>query len=132
MKLNLKNAYYRIHICEGDKWKMSFHTHLRAFEYLVVLLGLTNAPSAFQSYINKTLCKYLNIIVIIYLDDMVIYSACKEEHEGHIWKVLEALIEAGLYCKLSKCAFSICKIDFLGYIVNTDRVAIEKSQVATI
>jgi hypothetical protein len=58
---------------------------------------------------------------------MVIYSAHEEEHKGHIWKVLEALIEARLYCKLSKCAFSICKIDFLGYIVNTNRVAMEKS-----
>jgi hypothetical protein len=63
---------------------------------------------------------------------MVIYSAHEEEHEGHIWKVLEALIEARLYYKLSKCAFSVCKIDFLGYIVNTDRVAIEKLQVVTI
>jgi hypothetical protein len=58
---------------------------------------------------------------------MVIYSAHKEEHKGHIQKVLEALIEARLYCKLSKCAFSVCKIDFLGYIINTNRVAMEKS-----
>jgi hypothetical protein len=74
----------------------------------------------------------LNVIVVIYLDDMVIYSAHKEEHKGHVWKVLEALIEAGLYCKLSKCAFSVYEIDFLGYIVNTDRVAIEKLWVVTI
>jgi hypothetical protein len=63
---------------------------------------------------------------------MVIYSAHKEEHKGYIWKVLKALIEAGLYCKLSKCTFSIHKIDFLGYIINTNRVAMEKSQVVTI
>jgi hypothetical protein len=111
---------------------MTFHTHLRAFEYLVVLLGLTNALSAFQSYINKTLCEYLNVIIVVYLDNMVIYSAHEEEHKGHIWKVLKALIEARLYYKLSKCTFSICEIDFLGYIINTDRVAIEKLWVITI
>ena len=109
-----------------------FHTHLGAFEYLVVLLGLTNALSAFQSYINKTLREYLDVFVVVYLDNMVIYSAREEDHEEHIWKVLKALIEAGLYCKLSKCVFGIREIDFLRYIVNTDGVAIEKSQVLTI
>jgi hypothetical protein len=63
---------------------------------------------------------------------MVIYSAREEEHKGHIWKILKALIEARLYCKLSKCAFSIYKIDFLGYIINTNRVVMEKLQVITI
>ena len=63
---------------------------------------------------------------------MVIYLTCEEDHKEHIWKVLEALIEASLYCKLSKYIFSICKIDFLRYIVNIDRVAIEKLWVLTI
>ena len=63
---------------------------------------------------------------------MVIYSACKEDHKKHIWKILEILIEASLYYKLSKYVFGICKIDFLGYIVNINGVAIEKSWVLTI
>ena len=131
-KLDLKNAYHRIRIREGDEWKTTFRTHLGAFEYLVVPLGLTNAPSAFQSYINKTLREYLDVFVVVYLDDMVIYSAREEDHEEHVRKVLEALIEAGLYCKLSKCVFGVREIDFLGYIVNTDGVAMEKSRVSTI
>jgi hypothetical protein len=57
-----------------DKWKTTFRTHLGAFEYLVSPFGLTNAPSTFQSYINKTLCEYLNVFVVVYLDDVVIYG----------------------------------------------------------
>jgi transposase InsO family protein len=131
-KLDLKNAYHRLRIRDGDEWKTTFRTPLGAFEYLVVPFGLTNAPSAFQSYINKTLHEYLDVFVVVYLDDVVIYSTREEDHEEHVRQVLKALIEAGLYCKLSKCSFGVHEIDFLGYIVNVCGVTMEKSRVATI
>ena len=132
MKLDLKNAYHKIYIYKGDEWKTIFYMHFKVFKYLVVSLGLTNTLSAFQSYINKTLCEYLNIFVVIYLDNIIIYLAYKKDHKKHIQKILEALIKAGLYYKLSKYIFNIYKIDFLGYIINTNGIAIEKLWVLTI
>ena len=94
--------------------------------------GLTNAPAAFQSYINKTLRECLDVFVVVYLDDIVVYSSREEDHEEHVRMVLTALIEAGLYVKLSKCQFSTRKIDFLSYHVSTEGISMEQSRVETI
>jgi len=131
-KLDVKHAYHRLRIREGDEWKTAFRTPLGLFEYMVVPFGLANAPAAFQSYINKTLREYLDVFVVVYLDDIVVYSSREEDHEGHVRKVLEALVEAGLYVKLSKCHFSAREIDFLGYRVSTEGISMEPSRVETI
>jgi transposase InsO family protein len=127
--LDLKNAYHRIRIREGDEWKTAFRTQLGAFEYQVVPFGLTNAPAAFQSYINQTLREYLDVFVVAYLDDLVIYSKREEDHEEHVRLVLKALMDAGLYCKLSKCTFSAREIELLGYVVSDKGVSMSKSRL---
>jgi hypothetical protein len=128
----LKNAYHRIRIREGDEWKTAFRTQLGAFEYQVVPFGLTNAPAAFQSYINQTLREYLDVFVIAYLDDLVVYSKREEDHEEHVRLVLKALMDAGLYCKLSKCTFSAREIELLGYVVSDKGVSMSTSRLNTI
>ena len=77
--------------------------------------GLVNAPATFQVFINQVLCKYLDRFVLLYLDDIVVYSQTKKEHTGHVRQVLQKLKEANLYVKLSRCIFDAEQIDFLGY-----------------
>jgi len=89
---------------------------------MIILFNLMNASVAFQSYINKTFYEYLDVFMIVYLNDIMIYSSCKENHERHVCKILEILIEADFYVKLSKYYFSTHKIDFLNYQVFTEEI----------
>jgi hypothetical protein len=94
--------------------------------------GLANSPAAFQSYINATLWPYLDVFVMAYLDDIVVYSNTVEEHRKHVRTVLEALLKAGLYLKLRKCEFNVKEIRFVGYIITPEEVRMEKDRIATI
>ena len=80
MKLNICNAYHRIRIQEGDKWKTAFRTKFGHYEYLVMPMGLTNAPASWQRLIDEVLHEYLFDFVVVYLDDILIYSGSIEEH----------------------------------------------------
>ena len=91
--------------------------------------GLANAPSTFQSYIDKALHHLLDITVIVYLDDILIYSEIVKDHEGHVKEVLQALRESGLFAKLEKCEFSVDTVEFLRYIVNPTGIAINPSRI---
>lgn len=79
-KLDVRHAYYKLRIKDGDKWKTAFRTRYSLFEYTVVPFGLTNAPAAFQGYINYALSDLLDICCVVYLDDILIYSNSEEEH----------------------------------------------------
>ncbi len=105
-KIDVKNAYYRFRIREGDEWKTAFRTRYGLFEYLVMPFGLSNAPASFQSYIHVVLRPYLDITVIFYLDDVLVFSRNPSQHEKHVQEVLKALLKAELYAKLSN-AYSV-------------------------
>jgi hypothetical protein len=83
-KIDLRHAYHLVWITPGDEWKTAFHTHYGSFEWLVMLFGLTNAPAAFQRFVNDIFADMLDVHVIVYLDDILIYSDTPEEHEEHI------------------------------------------------
>jgi hypothetical protein len=83
-KIGLQNAYHLLCIKEGDKWKTAFHTHYSFFKFLVMPLGLTNAPSSFQRFMNTIFGDLLDIILIIYLDDLLVFSLSRAEHPGHV------------------------------------------------
>ncbi len=106
-------------IREGDEWKMAFRTRYGHFEYQVMPFGLTNAPATFQGYINKILAEKLNIFVIVYLDNILIYTESEgEEHVQAIRWVLDQLRKHSLYANLKKCRFHQDEVRFLGYIVS--------------
>jgi len=79
-KFDIPGAYNRIRIKEGEKWKTAFRTRFGHFEYLVMPFGLTNAPATFQAFINNVLRQYLDVFVVVYLDDILVYSKTIEEH----------------------------------------------------
>ena len=91
MKINLRHTYHLVHIREGDEWKTAFHTHYSSFKWHVMPFGLTNAPAAFQHFMNDIFGDLLNVCMLVYLDDILIYSNSEEEHIWHIHEVLHRL-----------------------------------------
>ena len=131
-KLDLRDAYHRMRIKEGDEWKTAFKTRYGHFEYQVMPFGLTNAPATFQAYINKCLGGLVDITCVVYLDDILIYSEKEEDHERHVREVLERLFEWNLYAKASKCTFFTKSVEFLGFIVTPQGVVMDPVRVQTI
>jgi hypothetical protein len=131
-KLDLKDAYHRIRIKAGDEWKTAFRTRYGHFEYRVMPFGLANAPATFQAYINKALHGLLDDICVVYLDDILIYSHEEERHEEHVRRVLERLQQYSLFANLKKCVFDVDEVEFLGFIVGTKGVSVDRSRIETI
>ncbi len=102
---DLHAAYNLIRIADGDEWKTAFRTRYGWFEYLVIPFGLTNAPASFQNLINDTLRQYLDISVIVYLDDILMFSKTREKHITHVKQVLDKLQQNQLWAKAEKCTF---------------------------
>jgi hypothetical protein len=131
-KIDLRGAYNLVRIKEGDEWKTAFRTRYGHFEYLVMPFGLTNAPAVFQHMMNDIFRPYLDQFVIVYLDDVLIFSKNPEEHEKHVKLVLEKLREVGLYAKLEKCQFDKDTVEFLGYVVSPSGISMDKAKVETL
>ena len=102
-KINLCNAYHLLRIRDGDEWKTAFRTCYGSFEFLVMPFGLTNAPSSFQRFMNTIFGDLLDMTLVIYLDDLLIFSASRMEHRDHVREVLHRLQKHGLYAKPEKC-----------------------------
>ena len=117
-------------IKEGDEWKTAFQTRYGYFEYQVMPFGLTNAPGSFQGYVNKILAEKLDIFVIVYLDDILIYT--KDLGKAHVkavrW-VLEVLRKYGLYANLKKCHFHKDEVRFLSFVVSMDGIKMEEEKI---
>lgn len=131
-KLDLRDAYYRIRIKNGDEWKTAFRTRYGHFEYTVMPFGLANAPATFQAYINGALRGLLDVSCSVYLDDILIYSKTREEHIKHVAEVLERLRQFKLFAKPSKCTFLTDRVEFLGFVVDSTGVSMEESRVEAI
>jgi hypothetical protein len=131
-KLDLRDAYHRLRIKEGDEWKTAFKTRYGLFEYMVMPFGLANAPATFQAYIHKALGHLVDSICIVYLDDILIYSKEEKEHEHHVKMVLQKLRDYALYAKPSKCTFHTKEVEFLGFVVNTNGVTMDENRVRSI
>lgn len=121
-KLDLRSGYYQVRIAEGDEPKTACVTRYGSFEFLVMPFGLTNAPATFCTLMNKVLHPFLDRFVVVYLDDIVIYSNTLEEHIRHLRKVLQVLRENELYIKKEKCAFAQREIPFLGHIIGEGKI----------
>src|SRR5947199_5898883 len=106
---------------------MAFRTRYGHFEYMVMPFGLANAPATFQAYINRALAGLVDITCIVYLDDILIYSDDPTMHRQHVAEVLSRLRRHGLYAKLSKYKFGVDEVEFLGFVLGPDGVAMEQS-----
>jgi hypothetical protein len=116
----------------GQEWKTAFRCRYGLFEYTVMPFGLCNALGTFQHYMNDTFRDFLDQFLIVYLDDLLIYSETLEEHKRHVRMVLERLQKAELYLKLSKCEFHKEEVGFLGYIIGPNGVKMDPAKVSAI
>ncbi len=131
-KIDLRGAYNLVRIAEGEEWKTAFRCRYGHFEYLVMPFGLTNAPATFQHFMNDIFRDLLDQSVIVYLDDILIYSTNEEEHRKQVRLVLERLRSAQLYAKAEKCEFHRAEIEFLGYIISPSGVNMDSKKVSAI
>eukprot|EP00253_Pinus_taeda_P026665 PITA_26665 len=131
-KLDLRHGYYQVRIAEGDEKKTAIVTRYGSFEFLVMSFGLCNAPATFCTLMNDVLRPYLDSFVVVYLDDIVVYSDNMEDHKKHLAMVFKALRENQLFLKKSKCVFAQTEISFLGHIVGQGYIRMEPSRVKAI
>ncbi|XP_040861404.1 uncharacterized protein [Glycine max] len=112
--------------------KTAFRTRYRHYEYLVMPFGVTNAPAIFMDYMNRIFHYYLDQFVVVFIDDILVYSRNKEEHEKHLRIVLHILRDRKLFAKLSKCEFWLEKVQFLGHVISKDGVAVDPNKVESV
>lgn len=130
--IDLADAYKQVRMAKGSEYLTAFGTRYGSFEYRVMPFGLCNAPATFQALINSTFHDMVDRFVVAYLDDILIFSETYEEHQQNIRKVLQRLRERHLYARLEKCKFLATSVEFLGYIISADGIAMDPKRVATI
>lgn len=131
-KIDLRSGYHQIRIDPDDIPKTAFRTRYGHFEFLVLPFGLTNAPATFMHLMHQTFRQELDEFVIVFLDDILIYSKTLEEHREHVRRVLEVLRKEKLYAKESKCELFKTEVEFLGHLVGRDGVRMMESKVKAV
>nr|XP_016473581.1 PREDICTED: uncharacterized protein LOC107795452 [Nicotiana tabacum] len=116
LKIDLRSGYHQLRVKEEDVPKTTFQTRYGHYEFLVMSFGLTNAPTGFMDLMNRVFNPFLNIFVIVFIDDILVYSRSEIEHAKHLWVVLHTLRHLKLYAKFSKCEFCLNSVAFLGLI----------------
>ncbi|KAD5960466.1 hypothetical protein E3N88_11938 [Mikania micrantha] len=131
-KIDMHSGYHQLRIQEEDIPKTAFRTRYGHYEFMVMPLGLTNAPTVFMDLMNRVCKPYLDQFVIVFIDDILIYSKNEKEHEQHLKTVLELLKEERLYAKFSKCEFWLREVQFLGHVINSDGIHVDPAKIEAI
>jgi hypothetical protein len=131
-KIDLRTGYHQLKVHESDIPKTAFTTRYGLFEYTVLSFGLTNAPAYFMNLMNKVFMKFLDKFVVVFIDDILVYSKTEDEHAEHLRLVLGTLREHQLYAKFSKCEFWLKEVGFLGHVILAGGVSVDPSKITSI
>ena len=129
MKINLRSRYHQLRVKNINIPKIAFLTLYGSFEFLVMSFGLTNAPAVFMDLMNWIFYPYLDQFVIIFIDDILIYSHSEAEHEEYLQLTLKTLRDHQLYAKFSKCEFWLSEDKYLGHVISRDGIVVDPSKV---
>ncbi|GJQ90319.1 putative reverse transcriptase domain-containing protein [Tanacetum coccineum] len=131
-KINLRSGYHQLRVRDEDISKTAFRTRYGHYEFQVMPCGLTNAPAMFMDLMNRVCKPYLDKFVIVFIDDILIYSRNKEEHADHLRIILELLKKEKLYAKFSKCDFWISIVKFLGHIIDSQGIHVDPAKIEAV
>jgi hypothetical protein len=131
-KIDLRSGYHQMKIRPSDIPKTPFSTRYGLYEFMVMSFGLTNAPSYFMNLMNKVFMEYLDRFVVVFIDDILIYSKSDSDHEEHLRLVLQKLRDNQLYDKHRKCEFWIDEVPFLGHIISNGGISVDLAKVKEI
>ena len=131
-KNDLRSGYHQLRIKDADVHKTAFRTRYRHYEFLVMPFGLTNAPAAFMDLMNRVFRPYVDQFVVVFIDNILVYSKDRESHDTHLQVVLENLRKEQLYAKLSKCEFWMDEVSFLGHIVSKEGIRVDPKKIEVV
>ena len=130
-KIDLRTGYHQLRVRDTDIPKTAFRTRYGHFEFTVIPFELTNAPAAFMDLMHRIFQPYLDQFVVVFVDDILIYSQSEWEHEYHLRNVLQLLRDHQLFAKFSKCEFWLTEVRFLGHVVSASGVLVDPEKVET-
>ncbi|KAA0032070.1 pol protein [Cucumis melo var. makuwa] len=131
-KIDLRSGYHQLRIRDSDIPQTAFRSRYRHYEFIVMSFGLTNAPAVFMDLMNRVFKDFLDSFVIVFVDDILIYSKTEAEHEKHLRQVLETLRANRLYAKFSKCKFWLKKVSFLEHVVSSEGVSVDPAKIEAV
>ncbi|GKC53541.1 putative reverse transcriptase domain-containing protein, partial [Tanacetum coccineum] len=131
-KIDLRSGYHQLRVREEDILKTAFRTRYSHYEFQVMSFGLTNAPAVFTDLMNRVCKPYLDKFVIVFIEDILIYSKSEEEHVEHLKSILELLKEEKLYAKFSKCEFWLSNVQFLGHVIDSEGIHVDPAKIESI
>ncbi|KAL0561656.1 hypothetical protein IC582_002096 [Cucumis melo] len=131
-KIDLQSGYHQLRIKDSDILKTNFRSRYGHYEFIVMSFGLTNAPAVFMDLMNRVFWGFLDTFVIVFIDDILIYSKIEPEHEEHLRMVLETLRAYKLYSKFSKCEFWLKQVSFLGHVVSKASVSMDPAKIEAV